>query len=170
MEIRKGNPGDTEKYISLLQLVKSGMVQDDWLYLDSPEEVRAMILNGTLEFWAAMDGEVLAAAFSVIHPGLTEINYGYDLGLAQNDLLRVVNMDTIVVHPSYRGRGLQYTLMQRAEEDVCASEDKILLCTVHPENHYSLNNILAQGYSIQKKLEKYDSVRYILRKDVLKKL
>ena len=170
MEIRKGNPGDTEKFLSLLNLVKSRMDQEEWLYLDPPEEIRAMILNGSLEFWTAMDGNVLAAAFSVIHPGLTEINYGYDLGLDENDLLRVVNMDTIVVHPDYRGRGLQQILMQIAEEDIRSSGNRILLCTIHPENHYSLHNTLAQGYSIQRKLAKYDSVRYILRKDILEKL
>lgn len=166
MEIRKGNIGDTEKYIQLLQEVHSQMKHKEWFYLDPPEAVQEMIANGTMALWVATDGERLAAAFSVIFPGLTEMNYGYDLGFTDEELHRVVDMDTIAVHPDYRGRGLQYKLMQMAERDAAQSGDRILLCTVHPDNRFSLENILRQGYTIEKKLEKYGSVRYILRKDI----
>lgn len=168
MEICKGTALDIDAFISLLHIVRSGMDHAEWFYLDPPEEIREMIANGSLEFWTAKDNGAMAAAFSVIHPGLSDLNYGYDLGLSEKDLLRVVNMDTIAVLPVYRGRGLQYALMQRAESDVCSDGDKILLCTVHPDNCYSLKNILAQGYTIQRNLAKYNSVRYILRKDRLK--
>lgn len=166
MKIRKGKREEIEAFISLLQLVHAGMEHKEWFYLDPPEDVRRMGTEGMLEFWAAVEQDRLAGAFSVIFPGLTELNYGYDLGLSAEELRRVVNMDTIAVHPDYRGRGLQKTLMQTAEQALSQSGDKILLCTVHPDNRYSLRNVQEQGYVIQKRLEKYGSVRYILRKDL----
>ncbi len=142
------------------------MTRKDWFYLDKPEEVRQMLADGTMDFWVAMDHDQLAAAFSVLYPGVAACNYGYDLGFDEQQLMQVVNMDTIAVYPAYRGMGLQRILMQTAEKAIAQRGAKILLCTVHPDNTFSLNNILAQGYSIKCKLPKYGSVRYLLQKDI----
>ncbi len=143
------------------------MEHKDWLYLDEPEEVWGMMENGTMELWVAMDGQRLAAVFSILIPGLDLYNYGYDLDLSREDLLRVVNMDTAAVHPDYRGRGLQRRLTQAVEAELRNRGSYILLCTVHPDNRFSLENFLSQGYSIQCRIPKYGSERYVLRKNLL---
>lgn len=165
--IRKGTTEDTEPFIKLLQEVRQGMAHIEWFYLDSPEEIRQMMADGTMELWVAMDGDRIAAAFDILTPGLESFNYGYDLELEESDLLRVINMDTVAVRQLYRGKGLQNRLMQAAEKEIVKRGSRILLCTVHPDNHFSLNNILSQGYSIAQKLPMYGSVRYVLRKDLL---
>lgn len=170
LEIRKGTPDDTEKLIALLREVHQGMLFKDWFYLDSPAEIRRMQEDGTMVLWVAMDGNRLAAAFDYLIPGRNAVNYGYDLGFDETSLLRVLNMDMAAVHPEYRGRGLQRRLMERAEREIAENGEKILLCTVHPDNCFSLNNLLAQGYSIERRLPKYGSVRYLLRKDLLNKI
>ena len=71
-------------------------------------------------------------------------------------------MDTAAVHPDFRGRGLQRRLIQEAEQVL---EGRILMCTIHPDNQYSLKNALSLGYTIQKTVARYGSIRYILRKD-----
>lgn len=166
LTIRKGTLQDTEKLICLLQEVRQRMERKDWLYLDSPEEVRQMMADGTMQLWVAEDGERLAGIFDILIPGLSEYNYGYDLAFTEAQLLRVIHMDTAAVHPDYRGKSLQRILMQEAERYAARMGERILLTTVHTENSYSLNNILAQGYSIEKRLPKYGSERYILRKDL----
>ena len=163
---RKGTLADTEMYIRFLEEVKEGMQQKDWFYLDPPDLVREMMANGTMELWIAMDGDRLAAAFAVLYPGLDSFNYGYDLGLTQEELLQVVHMDTSAVHKDYRGGGLQRKMVYTAERDLSGQGRRILLCTVHPQNHYSLNNMLQQGYLIQKHVAKYGSERFVLRKDI----
>ena len=166
MVIRKGSGRDTDNLIRLLQQVRESMEHKEWFYLDPPENVQKMMENGAMQLWVAMDGARLAAAFTMIIPGQEEDNYGYDLGFSEEQLLKVINMDTAAVHPDYRGQGLQKKLMQTAEAEIAKEGERILLCTVHPENRFSLQNVLSQGYTIQKKLEKYGSVRYILRKDI----
>lgn len=164
--IRKGGRGDLEEFITFLAEVREGMAHKEWFYLDPPEDVRDMMDRGILELWVAMDGDKMAGALDILCPGTEEFNYGYDLNYTHEELLRVVNMDTAAVRAEYRGMGLQRKLIQAAEEALAERGNRILLCTVHPDNQFSLRNVLKQGYEIQKKVEKYGSVRYVLRKDM----
>lgn len=164
--IRKGTLEDTEPFIELLSHVKQNMENTEWLYLDSPDEVREMMRNGTMSLWVAVDGKRIVGAFDTLNPKMAPFNYGYIIGLDYKDLLRVVNMDTAVVHPDYRGHGLQKRMMQQAEKELAESGKHILLCTVHPHNHYSLNNLLSQGYSICKTVALYGSDRHLMRKNL----
>lgn len=164
--IRKGNANDAEPFIKLLYDVRAAMPHKEWFFLDPPDEIREMMANGTLHLWVAMDGDRLAGAFDFLIPGLDECNYGYDLGFGEEELLRVINMDTAAVHPDYRGLGLQKRLMQEGEKELRQMGRRILMCTVHPDNRFSLRNVLKQGYTIQLEKEKHGSVRYVLRKDL----
>ncbi len=166
MRIRKGSLKDTEAYIQMLAQVRAGMEHPEWFYLDAPEDVRTMMADGSMELWLAEEDGQLAGGFDLIRPGLAAHNYGHDLGFTEEELLRVVNMDTAAVLPQYRGRGLQGRMIQHVEAELRREGNRILLCTVHPDNRFSLQNVLKQGYTVQKKLEKYGSVRYILRKDI----
>ena len=166
LTFRKGNLSDIESYIRFLETVRAAMPNKEWFYLDPPELIREMMEDGTMELWVAMDGIRVAAAFDILHPGLASYNYGYDLELSEEDLQLVVHMDSSAVHPDYRGMGLQRKMVQTAEAELSGTGKRILLCTVHPENSFSLNNMLKQGYRIQKRMEKYGSERYILRKDI----
>ena len=166
IEIRKGTQYDVEPLITLMASVRAGMVCKEWLYLDTPDEVRRMMTSRTMSLWVAMDGERLAAAFDMLYPGLEPYNYGYLLGFSPEKLRKVINMDTAVVHPAYRGLGLQRKLMRCAETSFAETEEHILLCTVHPDNVFSLNNVLSQGYTIEKTVALYGSIRHVLRKDI----
>lgn len=166
LTIRKGTAADTEQFLALLDAVRENMEHKEWFYLDPHDFVREMMKKGKMELWVAMDGERMAAAFDILRPGLDDYNYGYDLDFTQEQLLQVINMDSAAVLPEYRGLGLQRKLVAMAEEQLHREGAYILLCTVHPDNRFSLNNVLKQGYQIQKKLEKYGSVRYLLRKDL----
>ena len=158
LEIRQG--GEPEEFIRLLMDVRNAMGESDWFYLDPPEEIRAM----EPELWTAMDENRMAGALSILRPGPAEYNYGFDLDFSEAELHRVIQLDTVAVRPEYRGRGLQRILVAAAEK--AQPKGSIFLCTVHPDNRYSLSNFLASGYHIAKTLPKYGSVRCILRKDL----
>ncbi len=161
--IRQGTKQDVNGALALLTQVKEAMTHKEWLCLDTPEEFRERMGSGRMRLWVAEDGDRLAGVFTAILPGTAENNYGWKLNLSQSDLLRVVNMDTVVVHPDFRGQGLQRRLMQTAEREL--GPGKILLCTIHPDNQYSLHNAQSQGYEVQTTLPMYGSIRHLLRKD-----
>ena len=165
-EIRKGTAGDLDAFVNLLYTVRENMPVKEWFYLDSPEEYRQQMEAGIMELWLAVDGETVAGAFDLLVPGLRDFNYGYELGFSEEELLSVVNMDSAAVHPHYQGQGIQRKLLLAAEDWLKAQGSRILLCTIHPENRFSLQNALKIGYQIQKQVDIYGSVRYILRKDI----
>ena len=160
--IRKGSLGDLDTFLAFTHAVQEAMADKAWFALDPDEEMRELTEAGDMEFWLAEDGHRLAAVFSVIRPGLRDFNLGYEMGLGEDELFRVIHMDTAAVHPDFRGRGLQRRMMAQAEEDL---RGKILMCTIHPDNRFSLNNALKLGYRIEKRIGRYGSVRYVLRKD-----
>ena len=164
--IRRGGPEDTKTFLDLVEAVREGMDHKEWFYLDSPEDVTDWMNSGKMKLWLAEDGDKTAAVFTTTTPGRDPSNYGYDLDFSEDMLDMVVNMDTAAVNPEYRGHGLQNRMLLLAEEEAAKDGPKILLCTVHPDNQYSLNNVIKHGYQIQHRTEKYGSVRYILRKDV----
>ena len=166
MILRKGQLQDTESFIRLLQQVHADMPDKDWFFVDPGDHTRARMLDGSMELWIAEEDGRLAGALSVIYPGLEKSNLGYDLQLPSDQLDQVVLMDSAAVHPDFRGMGLQKALLSMAETELSRQPGRILLATVHPDNRYSLRNFQALGYTVAMRLNKYGSVRCILRKDL----
>ena len=74
------------------------------------------------------------------------------------------NADSAVVHPDWRGNGLQRKLLEAALPLVRPGIVGIG-ATVSPENQYSLNNALACGFVIADRREMYGGYdRYLLKK------
>ena len=72
--------------------------------------------------------------------------------------------DSAVVHPDWRGNGLQRKLLEAALPLVRPGIVGIG-ATVSPENQYSLNNALACGFVIADRREMYGGYdRYLLKK------
>lgn len=161
--VRKGAAEDLEAFLAFIHEVQEAMADTAWFALDPDEELWALTKAGEMEFWMAECGGRLAAVFSIVRPGLRDFNLGHEIGLHEEELLRVTHMDTAAVHPDFRGFGLQRRMMAEAEQVL---QGRILLCTIHPENCYSLQNALKLGYRIEKRVGRYGSVRYVLRKDL----
>jgi len=166
IEITKGTAADLDRFADLLLEVRGSMDNKEWLYVDPREELREQMESGIMELWLAKDGQRIAGGFDILFPGLRPFNYGYLLDFSREELMRVVNMDSVAVHPDYRGQGLHRKFLETIESWVRGLGPRILLCTIHPDNIFSLNNALKMGYQIQKRLALYDSERYVLRKDI----
>lgn len=174
-----------DTFIQLIREIWQDMPEKDWFSMDPEEEIRGRFPRG--EAWLYTVSEAgnrnearnrdeeakrneagngnLAGIFMATFPGLTEENLGWDLGFDEEALLKTAHMDTAVILPAYRGNGLQGQLMQKAEADLKQAGYRYLLCTIHPDNQYSMNNALKLGYKVAKSTVKYGGLpRNILLK------
>lgn len=163
-----------EDYSSLIHLILEVYEQipedqKDWFVVDPREETWNRLTQGIAWGYKAveMKSGQLAGVFTAVFPGTASSNLGYDIGLPEGELPFVAHMDTAAISPAYRGHGLQRRLMEYAEEELHRAGYRYLCCTAHPENRYSENNILAQGYRIITTKEKYGGfLRDIFLKEI----
>lgn len=167
--IEKASPSDFRLFADIIQSVWQHMEHQEWFAADDLEYIRHTLAPGRGIGYKAIEKSTkeTAGVFLAAIPGLDESNMGYDIGLPKSALPQAVHMDSVAVLPQYRGNGLQYLLMQRAESDLKEQGFQYLLCTVHPENQYSRNNILRQGYRFVLQKKKYNgTIRDIMLKQL----
>ena len=70
-----------------------------------------------------------------------------------------VNMNNIMVHPDYRGKGLQRQLLQKLHETLRDNGYEYAIATVHPDNIWSVNNLKAEKYAYDHEQEKYGGLK-----------
>lgn len=167
--IEKTDFEDISEVIRIIMEVRDQLPdgQKAWFAVDDEAYTREVLTNGCGRGYKAVEcgSGKIAGIFTAIIPGAEAFNLGLDIGLPEADLLSVVHMDTAAVLPQYRGYGLQGRLMKYVEEDFKLSGFKCLCCTAHPDNRFSVNNILAQGYEIMLTKEKYGGLlRHIFMK------
>lgn len=142
----------------------------DWFVADNSENIYDLLQkeNGIGYKAIVKDSGNLAGIFVVTFPGKQEENLGRDIGLPEEELEKVAHMESIAILPEYRGNGLQYSLMQAAEKELRQRGYGYLMCTIHPDNVYSINNAVRQGYEVVMTKEKYGGfIRDILLKKII---
>ena len=183
------SPDTIDISIQKIKEIWAKMPTPEWFAMDSDEEIRDYFTSGKSWLYVAkekmsedsidladsefhnderdFDCPEFAGLFTTIFPGPGPENLGRDLGFSDEDLMKSAHMETVVIAPKYRGHHLQARLMAKAEEDLKAAGYKHLLCTIHPENPYSMNNALSLGYKVEKLVEKYGGLpRNILLKEI----
>jgi GNAT superfamily N-acetyltransferase len=158
-----------EKHLPLVMALQKVIIQ----HLQRPDLLQPFTL-GFMKKHMGDRGIVLGvfvedrlAAFRNVYypePWNTEWNLGLDLGLAQEDLTKVANLQMVCVHPDYRGNGLAMKMNQvslgllrkrGAHRHICA--------TVSPYNIWNLPILLKSGFCIAALKSKYGGkLRYIV--------
>ncbi len=167
--IEKASAEDYQLFADIIQEVWNGMEQRAWFMADNADYTYEMLSSGKGTGYKAVETESgdVAGIFMATAPGMDESNLGWDIGLSEKELPLAAHMDSAAILPRYRGYGLQRLLMQEAEKDLRSLGFRYLLCTVHPDNRYSLDNVLKQGYQIMTVKEKYGgNIRAVLKKDL----
>jgi len=104
--------------------------------------------------YGAFVGDTLAAYAVLDFPGLADDNFGRRIGVPENELLRSAVLDACVVHPNFRGHGLQSRLCALREKHALRFGCLHLYASVHPENTYSLSNMQSIGMNVVLTVEK----------------
>lgn len=168
-KIVKAGIQDADAIAAVIQKVYESLEQKEWYVADNAEYTFEMLHSkkGIGYMALNMENNEIAGIFMVTFPGDSKENLGNDIGFSREQRLLSAHMDSAAVLPQYRGHHLQYRLMQEAEKDLRALGFRYLLCTIHPDNRYSKNNALRQGYCVMKTTEKYGGyLRDVLMKEL----
>ena len=164
MTLRPAGPEDAAAFYALQNEVRAGMPHPEQFVPDTQENITAYLAHDLC--LGVFDGERLGAYFILRYCGQSEHNYAAFLGIPQAEWDHWANADSAVVHPDWRGNGLQRKLLEAALPLLRPGIVGIG-ATVSPENQYSLNNALACGFAIAARREMYGGYdRYLLKKRI----
>ena len=162
IRLRRCGPADAAAFFALQNEVRAVMPHPEQFVPDTLENITAYLREGLCI--GAYDGERLGAYFILRYCGRSAHNYAAFLGVPREEWEHWANADSAVVHPDWRGNGLQRKLLEAALPLVRPGIVGIG-ATVSPENQYSLNNALACGFVIADRREMYGGYdRYLLKK------
>ena len=167
MELRRCQSSDLQAIIDLNEAIYAALPDKSVLRHNSPEMIASCLEepNVTLGIW---DGSVLVAIGMLYVPLCLEEDHFHDLDL-QGDY-KSANQKLFLVRESYRGQGLQRRLIREVEKVAVARGFNLLCTTVAPNNDFSINNFLKEGYVYAKTEEKYGGLLRNLYYKIVKKV
>lgn len=157
VRIRRASIEELPVAVDIVRQVHEKMEESAWFAAESFEVFERWMSedNGLLYLAEDADSGECGGMFFAILPGMDRENLGYDVGMDKAELEKVALMDTAAVLPQFRGLHLQYQMMQEAERDLRKAGYRFLMCTVHPDNRFSRQNVMDQGYRKILTKEKY---------------
>ncbi|MGB7603940.1 MAG: hypothetical protein WBL93_00535 [Lutisporaceae bacterium] len=160
--------------VNLQEYVYDQLPNKQVLYVDTYKEMMEDMKQGAQIIGVYNNSEDLIAYRYVGFPGESDKNLGIDVKLPAKELCRVAHLETTVVRPDYRGNSLQSLTLQQAVPLIKSLGYKHLLCTVSPQNFFSLFNVMRNGLKVKALKKKYGSDqdgkdglwRFILHRDM----
>ncbi len=148
IKMRLATAEDASAIHNLMARAQAALPCKDFFVISSEERVAKKLRENSFAYVAGDDG-ALAAYYIFMMPGLDpEENLGYDVGLGESELRRVLCMDSVAVDPAYRGMGLQRRLCEMGEAEGVRRGFDVFMATVDPRNTPSLRNFILSGYDI----------------------
>lgn len=166
-------PEEIDQVITLQDHIYNLLPNKEIFYRDPKETLLFEIERGGRIIGVFNQVNQMIAYRYISFPGESEINLGLDIGLHESQFKDVVHLETTLVHPDYRGNGLQGLTLEKALKWVVPFGYKHMLCTVSPYNYFSLHNIMKAGLNIKALKKKYGTSgkddglwRFILHRDI----
>ena len=147
--IRKADEADISGIMAIMNEARSDTEHPDWFVADDEKYIREHIQDQGYVIVAESPIGGIAGFFVVKYPD-DEDNLGTCLDFDREQLAHVAVMDSAVVGSVYRGNGLQGKMLEAAEELLDTEKYYYLMCTIHPDNEFSRNNMESHGYKVKK--------------------
>ena len=139
----KDNNIDIDKYIEFREYVKSYMEHPEWLGDFSKEEIINM-LNKNSKIWLYYLNEEPVCSMMLI-PATEKALSKFEIYL---DYHEVADYGPMMVSPSYVGNGLQYQMLKEIDNYCLNNNYHYAAGTIHPDNIYSINNLLKDDFKL----------------------
>lgn len=133
-----------DEYIAFRDLVKKNMEYPEWLGDFSKDNLVNMLNNGS-KIWIFYKNNEPVASMMLI-PSDEDALRKFGLDLNYRD---VVDYGPMFVNPKYVGNKLQYQMLQKIDKYSKSLGYKYAVGTIHPDNKYSINNLLKAGFELK---------------------
>lgn len=166
--VRKLTIGDLQEILNVQDQVILQLENKERLQPLTDEEFQ-YILEGNGWMIGAFVESQLIAFRALLVPPIDEEHLGWDIGLAETELPKVIYQEISNVLPAFRGNQLQKKLASLIMQELAKEQHsyRYVCCTVAPFNIPSLKDKFSQGMRIAALKEKYGgSLRYIFVKDL----
>lgn len=167
MQIVKLSRHNSEAIIDLQRVIVQNLADPSLYYELTPQEVMDMLASKGLCLGIFDFNKRLIAYAAMRFPGANPDNLGIDMNLKDGELVKVAHIEAGLVHPEFRGQGLQKLLYREAVRQTRAiGRFRYLYSTVACHNYPALANSLALNLLIADLKIKYSGyLRYVLFQD-----
>lgn len=165
-KIRIATLDDANEIYNLMKEVYERLEDKDLFVCDDLDYIISQISGNGFAVVACNEEGKIIGSFLIRYPGGSLDNLGRDIGLKEEELEKVAHMESVVVHPDFRGQGLQSQMLRFAENRI--EKKAYFLATVSPYNPASCRSFEKNGYEHVMTKEKYGGlVRRIYKKMML---
>ena len=156
------------KIMELQQNIYDGLENKDFYSCSDKDEFEKTI-NGKgkiIGCVSLIDNELISIGVYIEY-GYENHNYGYDIEIQGEELLKVGQLESTIVSEAYRGNKLQKIMCEILEELGQKAGMKYICATAAPNNIFSVNTFIKLGYKIMADILKYGGLRrYVFMKEV----
>lgn len=135
------NDIDLDKYIEFREYVKKHMEHPEWLGDFSKEDL-INLLNNNSKIWVYYLDNIPVCSMMFI-PSTEKDLTKFELDLNYKE---VADYGPMFVNPKYVGNGLQYQMLKEIDNYSISLGYKYAASTIHPDNIYSINNLLKDNF------------------------
>ena len=130
-----------DEYITFRELVKTKMEYPEWLGDFSKEDLIDLLKNNSKIWIYYLNNEPVCSMMIIPASEKSLLKFEIDL-----DYKEVIDYGPMFVNPKYVGNKLQYQMLQELDNYCLNNNYKYAAVTVHPDNNYSINNLLKDNF------------------------
>lgn len=132
---------DLDKYIEYREYVKSYMEHPEWLGDFTKEDLEELLNSGTKIWIYYLDNNFVCSMMTIPSSEKDMIKFELDL-----DYKKVIDYGPMFVNPKYVGNKLQYQMLNELDKYSIDKNYNFVVATIHPDNIYSINNFIKDGF------------------------
>lgn len=131
---------DLDMYIKFREEVKKHMEYPEWLWDFSKEDLEDLLKNGSKIWVYYLNNEEVCSMMSI--PSTKKSIDKFKLDIDYRD---VIDYGPMFVNIEYVGNRLQFQMLKELDK-YFMNRYKYVIATIHPDNMFSINNILKDDF------------------------
>lgn len=155
---------DIDKYIDFREQVKKNMEYPDWLGDFSKKDLIKMLENETKIWIYYLNDEPVCSIMLIPADEKALLKFELDLNFKE-----VIDYGPMFVNYKFIGNDLQFQMLKTLDEYCINLGYKYVISTVHPDNIYSINNLVKDNFELVNTKKFKRGIRNIYLKKLINK-